>query len=165
MMAEFCRHSDTLSPLSGCARCKGTSTPIDSYSLEALEHWLTYVSSSSHKSGLKDRTWRAHISPTPRKTRRSSHVSPARASLSYDAKSDIQKMVKAALKPAYARKDIDTNQYTEINREISRMMYEKVGNMDHLVDGEKRDRWTTLASYEVEKAIKAIRQHTGVEQI
>ena len=64
-------------------------------------------------------------------------------------------MVKAALKPLYQKNELDKDAYTEINRDISRLMYEKVGGANGLTDQSARERWQRLANTEVEAAIKA----------
>lgn len=57
---------------------------------------------------------------------RSNDVSPSRLSLSLSAKTSIQKLVGSELKPYYRRKLITKDDYTNINRTISRKLYDHV---------------------------------------
>ncbi|KAF2763693.1 hypothetical protein EJ03DRAFT_356420 [Teratosphaeria nubilosa] len=87
--------------------------------------------------------------------------SPIRASLSYSAKQEIQRMVKVALRPRYTDKEISKDQYTGINRDVSRRLYDMVGNASALTDQAERERWQTVAAEEVKQAVAAL--HFGVE--
>jgi len=68
-------------------------------------------------------------------------------------------MVTAVLKPIYLKKEVTKEQYTEINRDISRLLYEKVGEAgaDALADQDTREKWQAMASTEVQSAIEARR--------
>lgn len=85
---------------------------------------------------------------------RASSSSPSRG-LSYSAKEEIQRMVKAALKPHYRRKSISKDEYTDINRDVSRKLYDMVGDASALSDQRERERFQEAADDEVEKAINA----------
>ena len=87
---------------------------------------------------------------------RSLNTSPAREKMSLNAKSSLQKIVSAALRPHYHSNKIDKDQYTDINRNVSRMLYDMVGK-DENVDGEKREEWERIAKQEVERAIEALK--------
>lgn len=78
--------------------------------------------------------------------------SPTRG-LSYSAKEEIQRMVKLALGPRYRDKEISKDQYTDINRDVSRKMYELVGDASALADQAERERWQGVAEDEVRHAI------------
>ena len=80
----------------------------------------------------------------------------SRASLSLSAKSDVQSMVKDALRFPYNNKQLNRDQYTEINRKISHLLYEKVGDSENL-DGEGREHWKSFAREEVVKAMRSLR--------
>jgi hypothetical protein len=80
--------------------------------------------------------------------------SPTRAPMSYEMKQEIQKMVTAALKPHYNRKEIDKDKYTDINRDVSRMLYDKVWDAGGLIDSSARERWQKVAAEEVSQAIR-----------
>ena len=87
---------------------------------------------------------------------RSLDTSPAREKMSLNAKSSLQKIVSSALRPHYHGNKIDKDQYTDINRNVSRMLYDMVGK-DENVDGDKREEWERIAREEVERAIEALR--------
>lgn len=76
--------------------------------------------------------------------------------MSLSAKSAIQKMVSAALKPYYKSNAISKDQYTEINRNVSRMLYDKVGDAEN-TNGDAREVWERLADDEVSKAVVYLR--------
>lgn len=62
-------------------------------------------------------------------------------------------MVKLALRPRYQEKEISKDQYTDINRDVSRKMYDLVRNASALTDQEERERWQGVAEEEVRKAV------------
>lgn len=68
-------------------------------------------------------------------------------------------MVTAVLKPLYLKKEVTKEEYTDINRDISRLLYEKVGDAGAaaLADQETREKWQRMAGDEVDNAIKALR--------
>jgi hypothetical protein len=70
-------------------------------------------------------------------------------------------MVTAVLKPRYVKKEVTKEQYTDINRDVSRLLYEKVGDAGAtaLADQETREMWQRMAGDEVETAIQAL--HTA----
>lgn len=100
-------------------------------------------------------TLRSPVEPSS-PIRNSSPSSPSR-NMSYSTKMEIQRMVKAALKDRYREKQITKDQYTDINRDVSRTLYDKVGGSDGLTDQEGRDKWQQYATDEVERAVEAIR--------
>jgi hypothetical protein len=65
-------------------------------------------------------------------------------------------MVKLALGTRYRNKDITKDQYTEINRDVSRKLYEQVGDATALADQAERERLQETANHEVQKAITAL---------
>jgi len=65
-------------------------------------------------------------------------------------------MVKLALGPRYREKEINKDQYTDVNRDVSRKMYEMVGNASALTDQAGRERWQIVAEQEVKKAIETL---------
>lgn len=104
-----------------------------------------------------------HSSPPPSRPR-SSESSPTRQRLSFNAKSDVQKMVSSALKPHYRRKSISKEEYTTINRDISRKLYDQIGDFDALgVEG--RAKWEKIASEEVDKAVTSLKNPSGLKHI
>ena len=82
--------------------------------------------------------------------------SPTRASMSLSAKSDVQKLVSAALKPHYNDQTISKDQYTVINRDISRMLYDRIGDFEAL-DISDKAKWEKVAGDEVSKAVGALK--------
>ena len=86
---------------------------------------------------------------------RSQEASPTRTNMSLSAKSDIQKMVKDALKSPYKNGDINKDQYTEINRNVSRMLYDAVGESVNL-SREGIETWKKMAADEVNKAVQSL---------
>jgi hypothetical protein len=75
--------------------------------------------------------------------------------MSLNAKAHVQKLVAAALKPHYNDQIINKDQYTTINRDVSRMLYDKIGDLQNLdVDGKAR--WEKVAGEEVNKAVGAL---------
>ncbi|KIX04535.1 uncharacterized protein Z518_05405 [Rhinocladiella mackenziei CBS 650.93] len=93
---------------------------------------------------------------TPIIPSRSTDTSPTRASMSLTAKADVQKLVATALKPHYNDQTITKDEYTTINRDISRMLYDKIGDFEALdVDGKAK--WEKIAGDEVNKAVDALK--------
>lgn len=87
-------------------------------------------------------------------------LSPSRA-MSYSAKEEIQRMVKIALRPRYLEKTIDKDQYTDINRDVSRKMYDLVGDASALADQSARERWQGIAAEEVRMAVARVAADTS----
>ena len=83
---------------------------------------------------------------------RASSQSPSR-NLSYSSKEEIQRMVKLALGSRYRNNEVTKDQYTDINRDVSRKMYELVGDASSLADQDGRQKWQGVAEEEVRKAI------------
>ena len=104
-----------------------------------------------------------HSSP-PSSRPRSSESSPTRQRLSFNAKSHVQKLVSSALKPYYRNKTISKDEYTTINRDISRRLYDQIGDFEAL-DVEGRGRWEKIACDEVEIAVAAMKKSSNVDQI
>ncbi|KAI4283595.1 MAG: hypothetical protein L6R35_005120 [Caloplaca aegaea] len=111
--------------------------------------------------------WRQHQSnelyhPRPNRNSlgssppRTNEQSPPRNGMSLEAKEGVQKMVSSALKPHWHRSEISKDQFTDINRNVSRMLYDKVGDENNLKDG-PRETWEKVASDEVAKAVQSLR--------
>jgi hypothetical protein len=68
-------------------------------------------------------------------------------------------MVTAVLKPIYLKKEVTKEEYTDVNRDVSRLLYEKVGEAgaDALADQDTREKWQKMATHEVDIAVKALR--------
>jgi hypothetical protein len=85
-------------------------------------------------------------------------TSPTRMNMPFSTKSDVQKMVSAALKPYYKSNAVSKDQYTEINRKISRMIYEQIGETGSVNDDSEI--WERVASDEVGKAVELLKPTT-----
>lgn len=115
-----------------------------------------YSPADDDRPGRRKLTYRsAGLSSPPR----SKDSSPSRPALSYSTKAELQRMVTAVLKPIYLKKEVTKEEYTDINREVSRLLYEKVGEAgaDALADQDTREKWQQMATGEVDNAIKTIR--------
>lgn len=65
-------------------------------------------------------------------------------------------MVSAALKPHYKSNAVTKDQYTDINRSVSRMLYDKVGDTGS-INGDAKEIWERLAIDEVTKAVESLK--------
>ena len=100
------------------------------------------------RSGSKGRSEEEPLDP------RASSASPTR--LSYSAKEEIQRMVKLSLRPRYHDNLISKDQYTTINRDVSRKLYDLVGDASALANQAERERFQETADNEVNKAVGAL---------
>ena len=142
--------SSMVSPISSPDRA--TFSP---FSPTGVPHDRGHVNSFHHRGrrrGSSDSHEDEH-SPVPRD--RASPTSPNR-NLSYSTKQEIQRMVKLALGPRYKDKEINKDQYTDINRDVSRRMYDMVGDASALTDHAERERWQGVAEEEVRDAIATL---------
>ncbi|CBF78678.1 putative PHD and RING finger domain protein [Aspergillus nidulans FGSC A4] len=117
---------------------------------------------SSHKDVREETPSRSRPRRIPRAAHivravRSNESSPARIGLSLEVKSDIQKLVSAALKPHYRSKVVSKEEYTDINRNISRKLYEHALGLDSL-ESTTKARLEAKAKEEVHNAVEALRQ-------
>ena len=67
-------------------------------------------------------------------------------------------MVKDALARPWGKHRVSKEEYTDINRTVSRMLYDMIGDLDSLQDAGKRREWEGLEREEVEKAVKALEE-------
>jgi hypothetical protein len=65
-------------------------------------------------------------------------------------------MVAAALTPYYKKQEVSRDQFTDINRNISRKLYDRVVDLG-VLDQNNRDGWEKVANEEVSKAIEALK--------
>lgn len=72
-----------------------------------------------------------------------------------EAKESISKIVKGTLGPHWRSGQLTNDQYMEINRNVSRKMYEVVGDEYANIDRD-RSAWERIAAYEVSTAIRLI---------
>jgi len=98
--------------------------------------------------------------PRPRRQRpvalpRSQETSPVRATMSIEAKEGINKIVKIALAPHWKAAEITKEQYADINRDVSRKLYELL--VDRNISDE-REKWACekIATAEVATAVKSL---------
>ncbi|KAG7007830.1 hypothetical protein G7Y79_00008g024680 [Physcia stellaris] len=100
-----------------------------------------------------------HESPLSSSPPRSTNASPSRLTMSVSAKSDLSSMVAAALKPYYKSNAVNKDQYTNINRDVSHMLYDTVGDQERIND-DNRGKWEKVATDEVAKAVKTLQPQT-----
>lgn len=79
-------------------------------------------------------------------------ASSAREQLSPEAKANINGMVRTALKPHWRANELTTEQYSSINRDVSRKLYEEIKNPAALNDDALKT-WEKVASKEVAQAV------------
>jgi len=75
--------------------------------------------------------------------------------MSLSAKESLQKLVRDALREPYDANQISKNQFIDINRNVSRMLYDRVG-ADSVWDDESAKAWKQVARNEVAKAIASL---------
>jgi len=73
-----------------------------------------------------------------------------------EAKEGINKIVKSALGPHWKNAEITKEQYADINRDVSRKLYEIVTE-DSETDNQDRFTWEKIASAEVAAAVKSLK--------
>ena len=116
---------------------------------------LAHRPSDDSKHRSNDQRASRKLNSKPSDTR-SQDSSPTRTTMSLSTKADLQKMVTTALKPHYHKNTVSKDQYTDINRNVSRMLYDKVGDVSTL-DSEARGYWEKLADEEVKKAVTSLK--------
>lgn len=65
-------------------------------------------------------------------------------------------MVKLALGSRYRDREVTKEQYTDINKSVSRKLYELVGDVSALADQAEREKWQAVADEEVKQAVAAL---------
>ena len=93
--------------------------------------------------------------PQPVVLSRSPETSPVRPSLPLEMKENISGIVRNALKPHWKSSRVTTAQYENINRIVSRKLYEEVADPAS-VDDEARRGWEKLAAQEVARLISEL---------
>jgi hypothetical protein len=86
---------------------------------------------------------------------RSQDTSPVRATMSIEAKEGINKIVKSALAPHWKSAEITKEQYADINRDVSRKLYEIVADRN-INDEREKCAWEKIATAEVATAVKSL---------
>jgi hypothetical protein len=75
--------------------------------------------------------------------------------MSIEAKEGINKMVKSALAPHWKSAEITKEQYADINRDVSRKLYEIIADRN-ISDEREKYTWEKIATAEVAHAVKAL---------
>ena len=83
-------------------------------------------------------------------------LSPTRATMTQEEKKSINDIVKTALRPHWRAQKLTTEQYANINRDISRKLYEQVKDMSSLENNAARKTWEMRATQEVAQAIAGL---------
>ncbi|KAG8531532.1 uncharacterized protein KY384_003161 [Bacidia gigantensis] len=137
------------SPLSLTSKIEPIFPPAD-FSPERSPSDNTLAHRSRPEQRRQSRQLQQDSSPS-----RSADASPSRVNVPFAMKADLQKMVSNALKPHYQSNTVSKDQYTDINRNVSRMLYDKVGEQGN-VDGDERKTYERLATDEVAKAVEVL---------
>lgn len=82
-------------------------------------------------------------------------ASSVRANMSIQAKEGINQIVKTALAPHWRQATITKQQYADINRAVSRKLYDIIAQQS-VIDDEEKHKWKTMATTEVETAVKSM---------
>ncbi|KZM22264.1 uncharacterized protein EKO05_0011336 [Ascochyta rabiei] len=124
---------------------------------EGSPTYSPYSPADDERVGRRRLTHRAVGLSSPPRSKDSSPSRPP--TLSYSTKAELQRMVTAVLKPLYLKKEVTKEEYTDVNRDVSRLLYDKVGDAGAaaLADQETREKWQRMASDEVNGAIKSLR--------
>ncbi|CBX97413.1 hypothetical protein IAQ61_007169 [Plenodomus lingam] len=136
----------------------GRSKSAENQDQQHSPTYSPYSPADDDRTGRRRLTYRsAGLSSPPR----SKDSSPSRPTLSYSTKAELQRMVTAVLKPLYLKKEVTKEEYTDINRDVSRLLYEKVGEAgaDALADQETREKWQQMATIEVDNAVNTMRSN------
>lgn len=75
--------------------------------------------------------------------------------MSIEAKEGINKIVKSALAPHWKSAEITKEQYADINRDVSRKLYEVIADRN-FSDEKERWTWEKIATAEVAHAVKVM---------
>ena len=86
---------------------------------------------------------------------RSKEASPHQRGMSLEVKTELSMIVKGALQTPWKKKLITKDQFTEINRSVSRILYERIGQVQHM-DTNARESGQRVAREEVEKSLRAL---------
>lgn len=89
-------------------------------------------------------------SPPPRQD------SASPSGLSFSNKKEIEKLVRLALAPYYQAGDMSSDQFAEINKAVSRILYNKITGDGRIREWEK-SRWMGYAKKEVEKHVEILK--------
>ncbi|GKT53105.1 PHD-finger domain-containing protein [Colletotrichum tofieldiae] len=88
---------------------------------------------------------------------RSQDSSPTRpAAIPFETKERISGIVRAALKPHWRAQELTSEQYANINRDVSRKLYEGLRDLQTL-DEDAKKAWEKIASTEVARAVEELK--------
>jgi hypothetical protein len=73
-----------------------------------------------------------------------------------EVKESINKIVKATLGPHWRAGQLSKDMYSDINRDVSRKMYEIIGDEYANIERD-RHAWERIAAHEVSSAVRALR--------
>ncbi|KAK2070136.1 hypothetical protein P8C59_004660 [Phyllachora maydis] len=79
-------------------------------------------------------------------------AAPSKSLLPREVKESINRFVRDALRPHWTSQSLTTEQYADINRNVSRKLYEDVTDAASIDDDTKRA-WERLAIQEVDRAV------------
>ena len=143
-------------------------TPPPQQTMRAM---LDHLASSRSRSPLPTSVRRPHYEwhpstpeirqPRPRRQEesaqpRSLETSPVRATMPIEVKESINKIVKATLGPHWRAGQLSKDMYSDINRDVSRKMYEIIGDEYANIERD-RHAWERIAAHEVSSAVRALR--------
>lgn len=150
----------SLSPVPLTSRIEPVYPPAPDLSYDDLSPMGKVLRRRTSKSQTRVPRWLLQTSATPAPRARSEETSPTRANMSLSAKESVQKLVKEALREPYMNNQVNKDQYTDINRTVSRLLYEMVGERG-IPDGADSEMWQDMANAEVIKAIGAMASNGG----
>ncbi|KAK1981639.1 hypothetical protein LZ30DRAFT_592269 [Colletotrichum cereale] len=88
---------------------------------------------------------------------RSQDSSPTRPpAIPFETKERISSIVRAALKPHWRAQELTSEQYANINRDVSRKLYEGLRD-PHTLDEDAKKTWEKIASKEVARAVEELK--------
>ncbi|WYZ40701.1 hypothetical protein EsH8_IV_001042 [Colletotrichum jinshuiense] len=87
---------------------------------------------------------------------RSQDSSPTRQIIPFDTKERISGIVRAALKPHWRAQELTSEQYANINRDVSRKLYEGLRDPVAL-DEDAKKAWEKIATKEVARAVEELK--------
>ena len=145
------------SPVPLTSKIEPLYPPAPDFSSEPEQTLTSRQRHRNSKSQTRVGRWAAesaNSSSPPRS--RSEDNSPTRA-MSLTAKENLQKLVKNALKGPYKNGEVTKDQYTDINRNVSHLLYDKVGDGGE-VNGHNEEVLKSMANDEVTKALQALQE-------
>lgn len=147
----------SMTPPPGTVRRTGSPIPLTSR-VEPVSHRARFTMDMVHNTEdnmtsppTAERRQPRLRRPQPAPLARSPEASPVRETMSIEAKAAINKLVKGALAPHWKSAEITPEQYADINRDVSRKLYEEIGDLS---TSDEQERWERMAARGVESALK-----------